>query len=136
MDILRQAVKFGLVGTVNTAVGLLVIYSLMLGFDFSPVFSNVGGYAVGLCVSFTLNSLWTFRQPMSLNTALRFLLAFVISYGVNLAVLLILIGPVRMSAEWAQILAIMSYTMSFFVISRMLVFRSGAACAPEVNANQ
>lgn len=124
---LHQFLRFGLVGMVNTAVGLSVIYALMLGLGVSPALSNMAGYAVGLCVSFVLNSRWTFRDRMSLSGALRFLGAFAISYAANLACLLALIGPAGIAPEIAQLAAMVVYTLVFFLLSRLFVFRRGAA---------
>lgn len=116
-----QALKFGLVGIANTALGLSVILVCMYVFGFPPVIANVIGYAAGLCLSFYGNSRWTFRHGTSRHSGVRFLLAFGISYLANLAILL---GALRLglSPLVAQILAVMTYTAIFFVLSKFFVF--------------
>jgi len=121
-EFFRQALTFGLVGVVNTGVGLAVIYGLMLGAGVGPVISNMAGYAVGLCVSFTLNSRVTFRQGLTVAAALRFLLAFAVAYGANLLCLLALIGPFGVRPEIAQLGAMVVYTGVFFILSKLFVF--------------
>lgn len=122
MDLLRQAVTFGLVGLVNTAVGLTVIYVMMFGVGASPVVANMVGYGVGLCVSFTLNSRITFRQGLTVLSGLRFIAAFAISYFANLVCLVTLIGPGGISPTYAQLGSMVIYTLVFFLLSRFFVF--------------
>ncbi len=93
---LGQAVRFGVVGVVNTLVGLAVIYLAMAALRFDDVAANVLGYAVGLAVGFALNRRWTFAHAgRVLPTALRFAVAFVVSYVLNLATMLLLAGGRR-----------------------------------------
>lgn len=121
--LLGQAVRFAAVGVVNTAVGYAVIYLCMLGMGWSPIASNVAGYAVGLCCSFLLNRRLTFRsQGAAHREAMRFLLAFVVAYLVNLAVLIASIGQLSIDPVWAQLVAGVAYTGVFFVLSKLYVF--------------
>ena len=121
---LKQALSFGLVGVVNTAIGFGVITLAQVVFGLHPVPSNVLGYAAGLTNSYLMNRAFTFRgSAHSTGTALRFLLAFGISYGANLVVLL---GLMRVSPEHAllwQAVAMVTYTAIFFLISKLYVFR-------------
>lgn len=57
---LREAGRFLSVGVANTVVGLLVIYAAKFFLRLGDVPANALGYAVGLLLSFALNSRWTF----------------------------------------------------------------------------
>ena len=64
-----QAVKFGLVGVINTLVDYLS-YTLLLFIPFfaeNYVLAQIIGYSLGLCNSLVLNKRWTFaqREPMT-----------------------------------------------------------------------
>ena len=67
-----QFLRYSLVGLLNTALGLLVIWGLMLA-GFGPYSANVAGYAVGLVLSFFLNRAWTFHAQRESWPVARFL---------------------------------------------------------------
>nr|WP_256372978.1 GtrA family protein [Pseudoruegeria sp. HB172150] len=126
--------KFGAVGVVNTLVGYLTILAAMTWAGLAPVPANVVGYAVGLCVSFVLNRRFTFagRGGGGIGQVLGFFAVFALSYGLNLLVLreaLFLLAP-----AWAQALAMVSYTVCFFLLSRAFVFPETEAKVPPVFA--
>lgn len=121
-ELVRQVIAFGLVGVVNTCVGLGVFYAMLYLAGAAPGVSNVVGHLVGVCVSFLLNSKVTFQKRATIARAARFLVAFGASLAVNLAVLYggIALG---LSPGLAQLPAMVSYTATFFLISRLFVFR-------------
>jgi putative flippase GtrA len=85
-DLLRSTVtRFLSVGFLNTVVGFTLIYGSKYFLGFGDVPANALGYGVGVLLSFTLNSTWTFSyQGPQLPALVRFLLAFAIAYTVNL----------------------------------------------------
>jgi putative flippase GtrA len=126
--------RFAIVGVVNTIVGLSVIYLCKFVLNLSDVPANVLGYAVGLVVSFYLNSIWTFAyRGLVLLAALRFLMAFLISYGINLATVLILIEKLGVNSYLAQAAGIPAYTVAFYLLSKTFVFgaKGSAQGSPE-----
>ena len=132
---LGQFVRFLLVGVLNTCVGLSVIFAAMglLGLAEAP--ANAVGYAVGLCVSFVLNKRWTFTHDgRALAAALRFLFAFAIAYGLNLATVLGAIAWFGLDPYLAQALGVPPYTISFFLLSRYVVFRPSPLALRETLA--
>lgn len=120
-----QFAKFLSVGVANTLVGLSVIYAAKWFFHFGDVSANALGYAVGLCVSFILNSRWTFahRGPQ-LPALAKFLLISLVAYGMNLLTVMIAIHYVGLNDYIAQALGIPPYTLTSFFASKYLVFRS------------
>jgi putative flippase GtrA len=120
-----QFLRFLVVGCANTLVGLAVIYAALGLVGLGEVAANAVGYAVGLGVSFLLNKAWTFRYSGPVLLALpRFLLAFAASYLLNLATLWELIHGWGVNGYLAQAVAVVPYTVSFFLLSKLLVFRS------------
>lgn len=125
---LRSALRFGFVGLLNTLVGLAVIAALLqMGAGDYP--ANAGGYVVGLCLSFTLNRIWTFevRGPVAAGEAARFLVAFAIAYSANLAVLTGMRGLGFERSLVGQGAGIVTYSICFFLLSRAFVFVPGRA---------
>ncbi|MEQ1601761.1 MAG: GtrA family protein [Methylophilaceae bacterium] len=120
-----QFIKFLSVGVANTLVGLSVIYSAKWFFNVGDVAANALGYSVGLLVSFTLNSRWTFaHQGPRLPAMLKFLLVSLVAYGMNLLTVMIAIHYVGLNDYIAQALGIPPYTLTSFFASKYLVFRT------------
>ncbi|MGF9562910.1 GtrA family protein [Neorhizobium sp. BT27B] len=121
--LVRQLVRFGLVGLVNTSVGLLAIYALMYVFQVSPGFANAGGYALGLCISFLLNRDWTFQDNSKIcQTLPRYLAVAAVCYSLNLAIVLSAVHMLGIDPYVAQLLGIVAYTACMFVGCRLFVF--------------
>ncbi|UEP31730.1 MULTISPECIES: GtrA family protein [unclassified Burkholderia] len=103
----RQPLTYAAVGAVNTAIGVAVIYGLM-GLGVAPIPANVGGYVVGLVISFVLNSRITFQVGTSRRNLVRFLVVAAIAYVGNL---LVVIGVLKLTdaAHVAQAMGIPVY---------------------------
>lgn len=123
MESLRQLLTFSVVGVINTAIGLSVIW-LASWLGANPYLANVLGYAFGLTNSFLMNRAFTFRQAgRGPGVVPRFAIAFCIAYGCNLALLTIglAIDPGR-EFLW-QCVSMVGYTGVFFILSKWFVFR-------------
>lgn len=121
---IRQLFAFGVTGLLNTGIGLGVIVALSTLLHFDPLLANLGGYAVGLCVSFVLNRFWTFGKQATGMPVLSFLGAFAVSYLVNLAVLSAVVRWWPSYHLLGQVAALGSYSVVFFLICRFFVFRA------------
>jgi putative flippase GtrA len=121
----RMAMRFLLVGVANTAVGLLVVVSCAQWFGWPPFAANGAGYAAGLGFGFILNRGWTFGDRRQVTiTAPRYLMSFALSYAANAAVLAAGLD-LALSAPVAQMLALSTYSVVFFLLSRYFVFTAG-----------
>jgi putative flippase GtrA len=122
-------VRYGLVGAVNTGIGLAVILGLEFGLKASPVLANAAGYAVGFAVGFLLNRGFVFRSEAGVSVAgPRYLAAVAACYGLNLLVLqglraVLPTGDLPHAA--AQLCAMGTYTVTLFALSRYWVFAGG-----------
>ena len=120
----RSFVRFVLVGLVNTAVGYGVILFLHYGLQMSPLWANVGGYAVGGLLSYLLNRSFTFASSKPHSQALpRFGAAMAACFALNLMVLEFGLSVLALPVPAAQALAIGSYTVAFYLVNRLAVFR-------------
>ena len=120
-----QFAKFLGVGVANTLVALLVIYAAKWLLNFGDVAANAIGYGVGIFASFTLNRRWTFahRGPQ-LPALAKFVLVALVAYGMNLITVMAAIHHAGLNAYLAQALGIPPYTLTSFLTSKYLVFRS------------
>lgn len=119
-----EALKYGLIGVVNTLLTLSVIFALIYWLGASALVANAIGYALGFCCSYLLNRVWTFRSQAPVGrSAGRYLVAAFVAYGLNAAVIHGGITWFGASEYWIQPLGAVVYTGSLFLLSRMWVFR-------------
>ena len=119
----EQLIRYLSVGVINTLVGLSIIWGLMLlGVD--PVTANACGYAVGLVVAFILNRAWTFRVEAEFGQIVRYLLAFMVAYGINVVILNVCLQLFGGQGFLEQLPAMAAYTLSFYLLCKYYVFRA------------
>lgn len=120
---LKEAFMYGVIGVVNTFIGmgscLLLTY---LGLF--PELANLLGNIAGMLNSYMLNKRFTFKSSNShKRDFLRFSLAMGMAYIFNLAALVIAHRIIGIDVYVSQILAAICYTISGFIISKVWVFR-------------
>jgi putative flippase GtrA len=119
--------RFGLVGLVNTAVGFAVAVLLDPVLGLPPALANAASYACGISVGFVLSRRFVFRSRAGLSAAgPRYLLAAVGAFALNQAVLRatgLALGAGLFQHIAAQVAAMASYSIAFFVLCRLWVFR-------------
>jgi putative flippase GtrA len=116
--------RFVLTGLANSAVGWAVIFGGLWA-GMSGLAANAAGYAVGLALSFTLNRRFVFGMTgaVSGREVAKFLAAFAVAYGANVAVLLAAQSVLGVDSALAQLPAIGAYIVIFFVLSQFFVFK-------------
>tara|TARA_B100000614_G_C14431263_1_gene446224 strand:+ start:407 stop:829 length:423 start_codon:yes stop_codon:yes gene_type:complete len=119
--VVEQLFKYGLVGVMNTLITFLVI-AILSYLGFSPVTSNVIGYACGLANSFFFNGRFTFASTNGRKAVYRFLAGFALAYCINLAVLLALTRQGDLPEMASQAIAMLAYNICFFLIMKFWIF--------------
>ena len=119
--------RFGLVGLANTALGFGVIAALDIGLGVNRQVANALGYGAGMVLSFVLNRTFVFRsRDRSRATAPTFVASLLIAFCLNQAVLFVVsqvLGHSTPERLAAQLVAMASYTVAFFLLCRLWVFR-------------
>jgi putative flippase GtrA len=142
MDVIKQVVKYGIVGVGNTLLSLVIIWFMTKKFGCTETLSNFAGYFIGLISSFFLNRKWTFNSKCDVvGSAVKFFLVFVVCYLLQLGVLLLLnhycpqnppfyslFEPVLKIFKidalfYIQILSMVVYTMINFLINKYYTFK-------------
>jgi len=130
-DAVRQLVRFGLAGLVNTAVGFAVIVVLDPVLGLAPALANALGYLAGVGVGFALNRGFVFRSQGALRaTGPRYAIAAACAFALNQGVLRgagLLLGPSAAHRLLAQMTAMAVYSTTLFVLCRLWVFRPPSA---------
>jgi putative flippase GtrA len=144
-----QALKYGIVGVLNTLLTAIIIW-LMMRFVFNLKgeqdataeaisISNITGYIAGLINSFIWNRKWTFKSKKSWKIDfLKFIGAFLICYIPQLLLVMLLnslailpalqfdfSGKVYMltSAYICQLIGIVFYTLLNFLCNKYYTFK-------------
>jgi putative flippase GtrA len=119
-----QAIRFGLVGVLNTFITIAVIFILMKGFRVHYALSNSIGYALGFINSFLLNKKWTFRSAGNVGIeGMLFVAVFGVCYLIQFGALLFMKEVIGIKAEYAQLLAMPVYTSLNFMLNKFVTFR-------------
>jgi putative flippase GtrA len=130
--LVRQLVRFGIVGVVNTATTLATIWLLTRLLHVPVWTASAVGYAVGTVQSYVLNRLWTFSDTERVKVAPQ-AATFV---GVNVVCGLIF-STINAALSRTMVLALATLlTMVVvvplsFILNRWLVFRSTARGASD-----
>ena len=121
--VVRQFVKFCIVGILNTALTLGVIFVLMRGFAVNYVLANMIGYVLGLVNSFLWNKTWTFRSTGSLGReSVAFLAVFGVSYAIQLGALVLLKETCNLHVEVAQVVSMVIFSAVNFLGNKFFSF--------------
>ena len=119
---IRQMARYGLVGLLSNASGYL-LYLLLTALGGEPKITMTGLYLLAASLGFIGNRQWTFAdQGNPLASALRYALAHLGGYGLNLALLVILVDHFGYPHQWVQALAILVVAAYLFVVFRTFVF--------------
>ncbi len=62
LTIVRQFVKFSMVGVLNTVTSFLVYMLMSRGFGLVPLAANAIAFTVAVTISYFINRAWTFRE--------------------------------------------------------------------------
>ncbi|WP_277588017.1 GtrA family protein [Pseudomonas chlororaphis] len=118
-----QLIKYALTGFINTAVGYGVFWVLLTQFNISAEYANAAGYGIALVFAFLLNKVFVFKSSTFHHGMVpRFILAFLAAFLINQIILIVLHRVLDIRAEIAQLLAMGTYTVIFYVLNKQFVF--------------
>lgn len=128
------ALRFLLVGIVNTLVGLTFIFAAKGIFGMGDIAANALGYGIGLLTSFSLNRSWTFRHNGPVVRAIvAFLMVQAVAYSLNLACVLGMI-EYGIYSYLAQALGMPPYIVISYLGSRYFAFAPDKKLGMELMA--
>jgi putative flippase GtrA len=128
-----QAVRFIMVGVINTAVDLIAFYLLSMIPGLPYAVAKAVSYVLGICNSFIWNKYWTFSAGSSERTRREFTVFFAVNLPpltVNVVVFTLLGLWIHSGSPWMRLVkafsaAVISVAWNFLG-SRYLAFRGSA----------
>ncbi len=115
----HQAFRFLVAGGANTifGYGMYLLFNLMLDYRVSYTLS----FVIGIFVSFVLNSLYVFRQPLRWGRLVVYPTVYLIQYIVGVACVWIFVGVFHQSEVFAPIPAIVISLPLTYVATRFII---------------
>lgn len=121
--------RYCAIGVLNTAVGYSLIVLLQAGLEWNPNAANAGGYIAGWGIAYVLNRRYAFSSTTPHRLAAPAFAAAALScFLLNLAVLNVATA-IGVPKAYGQALAVLAYTVSFFLACKLLVFRAADSTA-------
>lgn len=119
-----EAFKYGIVGVINTLLTLFIIWLLWRVIKTPYVFANAIGYVAGFINSFVLNRSWTFQVKNNWKKEfIKFLIAFLICYLIQLGFVLLLEKLTLLKKEYITLLGMVIYTGVNFLLNKYYTFK-------------
>ena len=120
---LKQFLKFGLIGILNTAI-TVIIYQLLIHFKINHFVANTAGYLLGTVNSYFFNNYWVFRaKDKSKEVLSKFILVNFITLFISNLLLFILVDKFFYRKDLVQIFVI-PITMVFnFTLNKFWTFK-------------
>ena len=117
-----QLVRFGLVGTTNTAL-TLVTYAVLSGLHAPVALAAAAGWAVGAVNGFVLNRAWTFRgAPRGAVPAARYAVVALAGSGLNAVLVAIAVSDQHLPRFAGELAVLPPVTVLSFLLCRAWVF--------------
>lgn len=122
---MKQFIKFCTVGAINTLITFCCFYILNSILNINYLVSSFFAYAAGISNSYILNRKWTFqnRNKMAALQLVKFVIIYLISLGINLAVMYQCVNRFSINENISQVIAIGFSTIVNYVGSKTLVFK-------------
>ena len=118
----KEVLKYAFVGLINTALTALLIYSCMQ-VGFGIYLSNAFGYIFGVIISYLLNTIITFKKTLSWIRLIKFLIVCFLCWILNVISISIFLLFFPEEGYLSQLIGMIVYTLSGFVINKIWVMR-------------
>lgn len=119
----REFVRYVFIGGVNTAIGQLGYWLLLPHMNHHV--ANVIVYVLGIMLSYVLNTLVVFRQPLKWKKFIQFPLVYAVQLGGSVIFLYFAVDEFGLPAEIGPLLWIALSVPLTFVISRFILRPKG-----------
>lgn len=125
--IIRQLVKFFIVGGSAALINFIIYYSLTKHFHLWYVYSSAAGFMISAVFNFTSNKFWTFRNKVlgkqALGQVFKFVIVMVSGLLINTFIIYIATDVIGIDWRWSWVIANGVVTFWSFGFNRFWTFR-------------
>lgn len=114
-----QFARFLVAGAFNTAIGYLLYLAAIQIMDYRMAYT--GSYAVGIVISYLVNSLYVFRERLAWRKFLAFPAVYLLQYVTSLGLLWLLVSEVGVPQAYGPLMVIPATIPLTFVASRFVL---------------
>ena len=126
-QILKQFIKFGLVGTSSAIVDFAILNLLVLIFHLNVYLSATISFVLAVTNGFIWNRLWTFKsEGVKTLEYSKFMFVNIIGLGMNLGIMFVLIQYFGLWYNFAKAVAIVIVMFWNFYASKRWVFEESS----------
>ncbi|WP_312109639.1 GtrA family protein [Pantoea septica] len=118
----NQAVKYAIVGLVNTGITAVVIFACMHA-GMGVYNANAAGYLCGIAFSFLANSVFTFSSKVTFGRLAKFLLSCFICWSINALAIKAFLAFYPNELYVSQFIGMFIYTLAGFLINKLWVMK-------------
>ncbi|WP_262348118.1 GtrA family protein [Raoultella terrigena] len=118
----NPALKYVMVGLLNTTITAVVIFLLMSA-GVGIYISNALGYVLGILFSFVVNSLFTFSTTLTGKRFIKFLASCAVCWVANIITVKIFLMIFSDFIYIAQLCGMIVYTISGYLINKLWVMK-------------
>jgi putative flippase GtrA len=120
---LRQFYRYGVTGLLSNGI-LYVGYLVLTGLGLGPKLAASLVFAVGVTVSYILNSRWTFsHHGGGRNVYSRYWVAYGLAYVLNMSMLALLVDEMGLKHQVVQGVLVLVIALLLFLLQKYWVFR-------------
>lgn len=117
-----QLIRYSLVGVASNAT-IYLVYLLITYLGVEPKTAMTFVYIIGASIGFIGNRKWTFaHRGNSSSAALRYVLAHLLGYLLNLFILVTFVDRLGYAHQWVQAAAIIIVAGFLFIVFKYFVF--------------
>ncbi|WP_405104644.1 GtrA family protein [Paenibacillus sp. FSL K6-1217] len=115
----KEFLKFVVSGGINTLTTYLMYLLLLLFLNYS--LSYTVSYVSGIFLSYYLNTVFVFKEKMSIEKFLKFPIVYLIQYFINLLMLYILVEHLHLSTKIVPLIVVVVTIPVTFVLSKLII---------------
>jgi putative flippase GtrA len=115
----KNFLKFLLAGGLNTLITYLIYLLLILYFQYNLAYGIA--YLLGIISSYLMNSLFVFKEKLSIKKIIQFPLVYLIQFMISIVFLYIFVELIKVNAKLAPIIVIALTTPVIFLLSKYIL---------------
>ncbi|OME12882.1 GtrA family protein [Paenibacillus odorifer] len=122
IEIMRQFIKYALVGAIGTILHTSILVFLVEKEGFQPLIGSSAGFIASLIVSYYINLKWTFQLEKKKSFFYKYVIVSLSGLGINLLIMFLLVNLLEVWYIWAQVIVIIVVPISNFTLNRYWAF--------------
>ena len=118
----REVARFIVWGVIRTGLAFMIYVCLLWLCPYGVAYTI--SYAAGIFISYWLNAIFVFQEPLRISRALQYPVVYLVQYPLGLGLLFLLVEVAHISRIVAPLLIVVLTLPITFLLSRYLIRRA------------